>query len=112
MQWPTLDAGELRHQITILGPVPGSDASGSTVMMSPKVTAYAKIEVVRGADVVRNGQVTTQTMLVISMWYQDGIASNMQVQALNGLYVIEEIENVLEMDIVFKMNCIALGSSE
>ena len=36
----------------------------------------------------------------------------MQVQALNGLYIIEEIENVLEMDIVLKMNCIALGSSE
>ena len=111
MQWPTLDAGELRHQITILGPVPGSDASGSTVMMSPKVTAYAKIEVVRGADVVRNGQVTTQTMLVISMWYQDGIASNMQVQALNGLYLIQSVENLLELDVVLKLNCLAIGKN-
>jgi head-tail adaptor len=111
MNWPTLNAGELRHQITILGPVAGQDESGATVTMQPFVTAYAKIEIVRGADVIRNGQVTTQTMLVISLWWQVGIASNMQVQALNGLYVIEEIENVLEMNIVLKMNCVAIGSN-
>ena len=112
MKWPTLDSGEMRHQITILGQVPATDISGSTVAMAPLVTCYAKIEPVRGIDVIKSGQETTQLFLIISIWWQAGILANMQVQALNGLYVIEEIENVLEMDIVLKMNCIALGSSE
>ena len=112
MKWPTLDSGEMRHQITILGQVPSSDVSGSTVTMAPILTCYAKIEPVRGVDVIKSGQETTQLFLTLSIWWQAGIVANMQVQALNGLYVIEEIENVLEMDIVLKMNCIALGSSE
>ena len=35
-----------------------------------------------------------------------------QVQAENGLYVIQSIDNVLEMDIVLKLCCLALGNNE
>jgi head-tail adaptor len=111
MKWPSLDPGELRHQITILGPVPATDVSGSTVALVPLVTCYAKIEVVKGLDVIRAGQETTQIYLIVSMWWQAGIAANMQVQALNGLYLIESVENVLELDVVLKLNCLAIGKN-
>ena len=70
MKWPTLDSGEMRHQITILGQVPATDISGSTVAMVPLVTCYAKIEPVRGIDVIRSGQETTQLFLIISIWWR------------------------------------------
>ena len=112
MKWPTLDPGEMRHEITILKQAESSDASGNTVVMAPFVTAWAKIEPVRGIDVIRSGQVTTQLFLTISIWWQAGILADMQVQALNGLYVIQSVENLLEMNQVLKLNCVALGRNE
>jgi hypothetical protein len=49
----------MRHQISILRQAASSDDSGNTAVMEPFVTAYAKIEPVRGIDVIRSGQVTT-----------------------------------------------------
>jgi head-tail adaptor len=112
MKWPALDAGEMRHQITILKQVPASDESGNTVAMAPFITCYAKIEVVKGLDVIKSGQETTQLFLIVSIWWQAAIAANMQVQALNGLYLIQSVENVLELDVVLKLNCLALGKND
>ena len=111
MKWPTLDSGEMRHQITILGQVPSVDVSGGTVAMAPLVTCYAKIEPVRGLDVIKSGEETSQLFLVISIWWQAGILANMQVQALNGLYLIQSVENLLELDVVLKLNCLAIGKN-
>ena len=111
MKWPTLDSGEMRHQITILMQAPSTDVSGGTVAMVPLVTCYAKIEPVGGIDVIRSGQETTQLFLIISIWWQAGILANMQVQALNGLYLIQSVENVLELDVVLKLNCLAIGKN-
>ena len=112
MNWPSLDPGDMRHQITILAAARGSDASGSTVTMVPFASAYAKIVVVRGTDVIRAGQVTTQLFLTISIWYQAGILADMQVQALNGLYVIQSVENVSELGVVLVLNCLALSQNQ
>ena len=112
MNWPSLDPGDMRHQITILAPTRGSDGSGSTVTMAPFTSAYAKIVVVRGTDVIRAGQVTTQLFLTISIWYQAGILADMQVQALNGLYVIQSVENVSELGVVLVLNCLALSQNQ
>jgi SPP1 family predicted phage head-tail adaptor len=112
MKWPTLDPGEMRHQVTILKQTASEDVSGKTVVMMPFLTAWAKIEPVRGIDVIRSGQVTTQLYLTISIWWQAGILADMQVQALNGLYVIQSVENLLEMNHALKLNCVALGHNE
>jgi head-tail adaptor len=112
MTWPTLDSGDLRHQITILAPVPATDISGSTVAMVPLVTCYAKIEPVRGLDVIKAGQETTQLYLTVSIWWQAGILPNMQVRALNGLYLIQSIENPLELNVVLKLSCLAIGKNQ
>ena len=109
MNWPTLDPGDLRHQITILRPTPSSDESGTTVVMAPFATARAKIEPVRGIDVIRSGQTTTQLFLTVTMWWQAGILADMQVQAPNGLYVIQAVDNVLELNQILKLTCLALG---
>ena len=113
MKWPKLNPGELVHRISILQPVAGSDESGATVTMQPLfANVPAKIEVVRGIDVLRSGQATTQLYVTVSIWFRTGILPNMQVQGKNGLYVIQSVENVLERGIVLKLNCLALGRNE
>ena len=112
MNWPSIDPGEMRHQITILQQQRSSDASGSAVTMVPFASAYAKIVVIRGTDVIKAGQVTTQLFLTISIWYQAGILADMQVQALNGLYVIQSVENVSELGVVLVLNCVALSQNQ
>lgn len=112
--WPTLDAGKLRHPITIwqMSSVSG-DASGTTVDPSVLTTAVASIEPVRGTDVIRSGQTTTQLFVTVKMWFQPGILPDMQVQTEGGSrYLIQSIENVLEMSVVLVLNCIGLGANQ
>ena len=47
MKWPTLDSGEMRHQIAILGQVPASDDSGNTVVMAPLLMLIVSLWLVR-----------------------------------------------------------------
>ena len=101
----------MRHQITILAQAAAIDISGSTVAMVPFVTCYAKIVHVRGLDVIKSGQETTQLFLTVSIWWQAGIVANMQVQALNGLYLVQSVENVGELDVVLILNCLAIGKN-
>jgi hypothetical protein len=45
------------------------------------------------------------------MWWQAGIVANMQVQALNGLYLVQSVENIGELDVVLVLNCLAIGKN-
>ena len=116
--YPTLDVGRLRHKISILAPGPPSspliyDEAGLVQSWDPIVSAWAAIEQTRGADKPQTGQITTQSYLSIAMWYQPGILPNMRVQSDNGsTYIIQNIDDVLEMDVVMVLNCVALGLNE
>ena len=113
MKWPKLNPGELVHQISILQQVDGSDESGATVTMQPLFANLpAKIEAVRGIDVLRSGQATTQLFVTVSIWFRAGILPNMQVQTATSLYLIQSVENVMERGIVLKLNCLALGRND
>jgi len=115
--WPSIDIGRMRHPITIFAQGPANpvtyDAAGP--LMSPTVfaKALAAIEAVRGTDVIKSGQDTTQLFLTVGMWFQPGILPNMQVQSDNGsTYVIQSVENVLEMNVVLLLNCLGLGLNQ
>lgn len=118
--WPSLDPGTLRHPIQIWGESPSGDVSGTTTepfLVTPAPPAsptMASIEPVRGTDVLRSGQVTTQLFLTIKMWFQPGITPDMQVENIEtgNRYVIQSIENVKEMSIVLVLNCLGLGANE
>lgn len=115
--WPVLDIGRLRHQITVqqfgAASPPAYTASGPNMAWTTFTTAMASIEIVRGTDVIKGGQTTTQLFLTVGMWWQPGILPNMRVVSDNGsTYVIQSIENILELDVVLVINCIALGANE
>lgn len=114
--FPSIDIGSLRHAITIQveGPTspPTIGPGGQQLAWSTFTTADAAISAVRGTDVVRSGQDTTQLFLTVAIWYQDGILSNMRIVNENGsVYVIQSAENVLEMGTVLVLNCVALGNN-
>ena len=111
---PTVNAGALRHPISSqsYGQTNPTeyDAAGAVSGWSDFLTARAAIEIVRGVEVIRGGQTTTQLYSTVTIWYQPDILPNMRVVVENGsTYVIESIENVLEMNIVLVLNCVGIG---
>ncbi len=113
--FPVIDVGRMRHTVTIQQQaVSGFDAGGQTVAWSDFLTdVQAAIEPVRGTDVIRAGQTTAQLFLTIGIWFQAGILPNMRVvNVSNGsMYLIQNVENVMEQDVVLLLTCIGIGSN-
>jgi SPP1 family predicted phage head-tail adaptor len=112
MSWPSIDPGKLAHQITILQQTRSSDVSGTVAVWTPLLTTYAAIEPVRGTDIIRSGQATTQLFLTVTIRWQPSIQPNMRVQSNSGTYVIQSIENPGERNILLILNCLGLGANE
>ena len=115
--WPTVDVGSMRHAITIQqqGPTspPTYDSAGPHLVWTTFAAAMAAIETVRGTDVIKSGQDTTQLFLTATIWYQAGIQPNMRVVSDNGsVYVIQAVENILELNVVLVLKCLALGQNQ
>lgn len=115
--YPTIDIGAMRHAITIqsegVGDPPVIDASGVVVSPQTFVTADAAIDYIRGLDVIKGGQTTSQAFLAAAIWFQAGIIGGMKVINDNGnTYIIQSVDNVLEMDVVLILNCVGLGANE
>lgn len=110
----TVDSAAMRHSITIQaqGPTspPSYDASGPLLTWTTFTTSLAAIETMRGTDVIRAGQDTTQLFLTVTMWWQPGILPNMRVLSDTGsTYLIQAIENILERNRVLVLNCLGLA---
>lgn len=108
-----INAGELRHRISLLQPVVGTDESGASVTYSVYATANAKIEWPKAPrEVVRAGQTTAQLYLSITMRWIPGVTEEMRVQSRNGTYEIQGIENVGEQNVKLILYCTALGVNQ
>jgi head-tail adaptor len=112
--WPTLNPGKLRTPITLLEQVLGSDASGATVSYAPATPPIAimgDVEYLRGGDALKGGQEVTQTVLQITSWYRPEFAAQKRIQAPSGQYIILNVNNVREMNVVMILTCLGLGAS-
>src|SRR3954462_11488087 len=111
--WPVLDVGRLTHPVTIwdqrIGSPPEYDEAGPKVSWVKVAEAMASIETMRGTDVVRSGQTTAQIYAEITMWWQTGIAADMQVRTEQGkTYLAQSVEDVLHRNVVLRLNCLGL----
>lgn len=114
---PVPNVGLFIHLITIqsqgLASPPTYDAAGPVVGWIDLTTVMAGIETVRGTDVIKGGQTTTQLYLTLTMWYAPGVLPNMRVISDNGnRYIIQSIENILERNVVMVLNCLGLGPND
>jgi SPP1 family predicted phage head-tail adaptor len=110
--WPQINPGKMVHQVTILQPQPVQDISGTSIQWVPFVQTWAEIVPVRGIDVVKSGQDTTQLFLTVRIRWQTGILPKMRVQGQNGQYVIQAIENPGERNVILVLTCLGLGANQ
>ena len=89
-----------------------ANAAGTDTVLSPVISAWARIEPMKGTDTIRSGQNITQLPVIVSMYYDARVQSRMQIQTLNGLYVIQSIRNVLELNAVMELTCLAIAGAE
>lgn len=111
--FPTLNPGDLRHWVIFLNQTITQGISGQNTTWqaaTPPQGAWAKIEAVRGAEIIRSGQNVTVLYLTVSMWYRPNVRASMHLQIPSGAeLVINSIENVLEMNHILILNCQAIG---
>ncbi len=121
---PTLDLGAMRHSITVqsFGPTspPSYDEAGPVRTWAAFADGMAAIGGLssgagrQGMDVQKGGQVVTQLPIQVGVWAVafSGITPSMRVVSDNGsTYVIESIEDILDMGVVLIINCIALSNN-
>ena len=53
MTWPTLNSGDLRHRVTVLAETVTDNAAGTDTVLSPMISAWAKIKPMKGTDIIR-----------------------------------------------------------
>lgn len=110
---PSINIGALRHSITIQSQAPKSppnfDIAGQITEWADFATANAAIQAIRGDDVIKGGLATTQLYITVALWYIPGVQPNMRVQHRDSIYLIQSVDNILEMDMVLVLNCVALG---
>ena len=113
--WPTFNPGEFRHQITLLEPTTTMDIAGAKTTFAPGnpcVTAWAKIEYLRGAELIKAGQDVTQQFLKLTSWFRPEFKSQCHIQTPSGSeYIIQAVENVREMDTFMVLMCLGIGSN-
>lgn len=112
--WPVADPSEFIHQIVWLEQQTVNDESGVSVVYaasSPPSTTWCKIEWMRGEDVIKSGQDTSQLYGTVTIHYRPGIVANRRIQAPGGgVYIIRSVENVRLMNMFYRINIVALGA--
>lgn len=114
---PVIDPGKMRDQVnlvqqTALVPTQ-TDAGGVKKGLTTVISgARAAISLYRGKEQFAAGQTSAEAYMIIAMWYQPGVLPSQLVQARNGTYKIMAIENVLEMNLVLELVCIAVGANQ
>lgn len=110
-----INPGQLRWQITLLQPTTALGNSGMETTFAaanPPVTARAKIETIRGEEAVRNGLDGTLTYLRVIIRYNSAFTEQGRIRQNNGnQYIIQHVENVIEMDAYMTLLCLGVGAN-
>lgn len=110
--WPQVNPGKMVHSVTILQQQTVSDVSGTSIQWVAFLTTWAQIDPIRATDVVKWGQDTAKLFLIVTIRWQARIVPNMRIQAANGTYVIQAIENPGERNVILVLTCLGLGANQ
>lgn len=113
---PYMDPGRLKHQITFLDQVIGSDVSGTSLTYAaadPPETAAAEIRPMRGTDKIKAGQEVSQVLIIVTIRYRATATANRRIQAPGGsVYVIQAVENIGLQNTWMELTCMGIGSND
>jgi head-tail adaptor len=113
---PGIDPGQFRHLVTLLEEsTSGSDASGAPVSWAvgdPPLTAYMKIESLKADEIIKAGLDVSQVDLKLTGWYRPQFTAQSRIQAPSGnVYIVQAVQNVLEMNIFMVLLCLGVGAN-
>jgi SPP1 family predicted phage head-tail adaptor len=111
LAWPQIDPGKLVHRIQLQTQTMVGDSFGQLQpVWTTTFTTWASIEPVRGLDLIRSGQETTQLFLTVTIPWQAGVLAKMRVLTVdNEAYIIQSIEDPLHRHVILILNCLLLN---
>ena len=111
--YPSVDPGDLRHPITWLFAVEGTDSSGVSVTWQPSVPpviSWAKIEVMSARDLIRGGQTISQTMAVVTVRFDQTIVATSRFQTEWGSqFVVEGVNDIQNRHVLMELSCLGIS---
>ena len=115
---PDVDGIELRHQVIFLEPTTVTDESGVSTDWAagnPPQTAYAKIETISAADVIKGGQDVSQVRINVTVRYRPdrNITAGMRLQLPDGSVLMIEgtPENLAGDNRYLVLTCLGVGDN-
>ena len=113
--YPSIDPGDLRHQITYLNQTTITDSSGVSTTWapaSPPVTSWAALEVMSVKDLIQGGQTISQVIAKWTVRWEPGIETTSRFSDENGGYwIVEAVRNVLGRNVVLELTALGLGGN-
>ena len=110
-----INPGQLRWVVTLLEPTSDIGAAGVETTFAPAtppVTARARIETIRGEEAVKAGLDGSLTYLKVEIRYNPCFTPQKRIQQDNGnQYIIQSVENVLEMNAYMTLLCLGVGAN-
>ncbi|WP_420239257.1 head-tail adaptor protein [Telmatobacter bradus] len=105
-----IDAGELRHAVSVQSPVYAAGACGMSVTpteWAPVRSAYAAIYTAGGRETSMAAQIVSQVSHVVKLrWTADVIKANFCVIFGDRTFIVQYVENVLERNRVLLLYCL------
>lgn len=114
---PAINAGMLRHQINfqrlVVASPPTYTPAGLTSTWTTAFSDVASIEAMSGKDMVKEGMTLSLVPIFITLYWRSDVTVGMRVAraSSSSVYIIQAIQNVMEMDSVMVLTCLALGSN-
>jgi head-tail adaptor len=112
--FPTLNPGDFRHQILLLEPVTTIGEAGSVTSYQPghpRVAAWAKIEFLRGDEIIKSGVDASQSFIKVVTWWRPEFTVKSRILTPSGQhFIIQTIENVKSMNTYMVMMCLSVGA--
>lgn len=102
-----MNAGKLRHRVTIQKPVETQSGTGDPLVRWQDVaTVWAMVEPLRGREFFAAKQMVSEVEVRVVIRYMAGITAKMKIVHGADEYLIETIINVLERDRELQLMCV------
>jgi SPP1 family predicted phage head-tail adaptor len=113
--WPSLEPGQLRHQIQIQSQTTTPDAFGQPqASWSTIRTSWAKIEALTQQEAFQPDQFTARVTHRITMRYPNGVSIQGGMRVLYGshTYLIQNVNNYQERNAILFLKVLEINATE
>ncbi len=101
-----MNAGKLRHQVTIKKPIETQNAYGEPeVRWQDIATVWAQVEPLRGREYFASKQMVAEVEVRITIRYRSDVTAKMKIAKGTDDYLIETIINVMERNRELQLMC-------